>query len=182
MEGTAADEGSKTGITLFEFYAVGIERLIEKSPWELERAVSAYHERFLTEQRCLALTILLMLGEQYVPRTAVPALPDFEDQARASVNQAVFLRALKAYFKGKGLNASRADMVMERMGSYIADWHQARAEQLSSADTMLETVIKRIPPQDDEQRERYALRVGKICEYVEDFVGKGLLRRYEVSG
>ena len=180
MEGVAPDE-QKTGITLFELYAVGIERLIEKSPWELERAVSAYHESFLTEQRCLALTVLLMLGENHLPKGAVKALPEFEEQARASVNQAVFLRALKAYFKDKSLSVKRADMVMERMGSYIADWRRAAEIGVPVAETMLETVVKRVPPQDDDQYELYVIRVGKIYEYVEGLVGKGLLRRYEVS-
>jgi len=181
MEGTAADNDQKAGITLFELYAIGIERLIEKAPWELERAVSAYHESFLTEQRCLGLAVLLMIGETQLPIKMVHSVPGFEDQARASVSQAVFLRALKQYFAAKGLSAARGEMVLERMQSYIADWRRAAAEQQNATEYMLATVIKRVPPQSEEQREQYAVRVSKICDYVEGLVGKGLLRRYEVS-
>src|SRR6185369_16192743 len=122
-EGQDTADEQKTGISLYEFYAIGIERLIEKAPWELERAVSAYHESFLTEQRCLGLAILLLLGEDRVPPKLIKeqAMPGFEDQTRASVNQAVFLRALKHYFAAKSLNQIRADMVLERMQSYLND-------------------------------------------------------------
>jgi len=107
----------KSRISLYEFYAIGIERLLEHAPWELERVVSKYHESFLVEQRCLGLAILLLLGEEQVPQEHIKdqAMPGFEDQTRASVNQAVFLRALKHYFKTKNLNQVRADMALERM-------------------------------------------------------------------
>src|ERR1700761_4939523 len=115
---TDATDGAleeKTGISLYEFYALGIERLIVKAPWELERSVSAYHERFLTEQRCMGLSILLLLGENHMLPTAIHSMPGYEDQARFSVNQAVFRRALKHYFESNRLSPARADMVIERM-------------------------------------------------------------------
>jgi hypothetical protein len=95
---TEGTDDAKASISLYEFYAIGIERLIEKAPWELERAVSAYHESFLVEQRCLGLSILLLLGEDHVPAQTIrdQAMPGFEDQTRASVNQAVFLRGMRA--------------------------------------------------------------------------------------
>ena len=52
-----ASDSDRTEISLYEFYAIAIKRLLENAPWELERAVSAYHESFLTEQRCLGLSI-----------------------------------------------------------------------------------------------------------------------------
>src|SRR5579859_1125960 len=82
----------KAGISLYEFYALGIERLLMKAPWELERSVSAYHESFLTEQRCMGLAILLLLGENHMPEDVVQSMPGYETQARFSVNQAVFRR------------------------------------------------------------------------------------------
>jgi len=175
------EPAEKAGISLYEFYAIGIERLIEKSPWELERAVSAYHESFLTEQRCLGLAILLLLGESHVPAKAVQSMPGFEEQTRASVNQAIFLRALRRYFEAKGLSVNRADMVLERMQSYIADSRRAGEKQKDALKYMLETVVKRVPPKDDAQQELYAVRIGKIYDYIEALVEKSLLKRYEVS-
>jgi hypothetical protein len=80
-EGSGGSDNAKTNISLYEFYVIGIERLVEKAPWELEQSVSAYHESFLTEQRCLGLSILLLLGEDYVPQQN-DTLPGFEHQAR----------------------------------------------------------------------------------------------------
>lgn len=179
-----AEEGdgsgnAKTKISLYEFYVIGIERLVEKAPWELEQSVSAYHESFLTEQRCLGLAILLLLGEEYVPQQS-STLPGFEHQARSSVNQAVFLRALKHYFTGKKLAASRADMVLERMQSYIKDSREAQEAHMDSLEAMFQTIAKRVPPQNEQQEERYARRVEKIYEYVDGLVQGSLLKRYEI--
>ena len=174
---------SKTPISLYEFYAIGIERLIEKAPWELERSVSAYHESFLTEQRCLGLSILLLLGESQVPEQLIKeqAMPGFEDQTRSTVNQAVFRRALTHYFQSKELNPVRADMVLERMQSYLNDSREASGHGKNPLEAMLGTVVKRVPPQDETQREQYATRVEKIYDYIEGLIAKGLLKRYEVS-
>ncbi len=174
-------DNARTGISLYEFYALGIERLLVKAPWELERAVSAYHESFLTEQRCLGLAILLLLGEDHVPKKAAESMPGFEDQARSSVNQAVFLRALKHYFQSTGLNPTRADMVLERMQSYLTDSREAEGSHEDPLEAMLETMCKRVPPKDEDQKEQYAVRVGKIYDYIEVLVEKSLLKRYEVS-
>jgi hypothetical protein len=172
----------KSDISLYEFYAISIERLIEKAPWELERSVSAYHESFLVEQRCLGLSILLLLGEDHVPAQTIrdQAMPGFEDQTRASVNQAVFLRALKHYFAAKNLNQIRAEMVLERMQSYLTDSRQAGDEGRSPLEAMLRTVSKRVPPQSIEQQEQYTQRVEKIYDYVEGLVEKALLKRYDI--
>lgn len=173
---------AKTGISLYEFYVIGIERLLERAPWELERAVSKYHESFLTEQRCLGLAILLLLGEDYVPEQLIreQAMPGFEDQTRASVNQAVFLRALRHYFKAKNLNPVRADMVLERMQSYLQDSRQASERKQNPLEAMLHTVTKRVPPQDMAQRAQYEIRVSKIYDYIEGLVEGSLLTRYKI--
>jgi hypothetical protein len=181
MKQSNQEGDAKTGISLYEFYAIGIERLLDRAPWELERAVSAYHESFLTEQRCLGLAILLLLGEEHVPDTAVSSLPGFETQARASVNQAVFLRALKHYFSANRLNPVRADMVLERMQSYLTDSREANKNKQSPLDAMCLTMSKRVPPRDENQAEQYQTRVNKIYDYIEGLVEKSLLKRFEVS-
>jgi hypothetical protein len=178
----AAELPEKAEISLYEFYAIGVERLIEKAPWELKRAVSAYHENFLTEQRCLALSILLLIGEDQVPHKYLKdALPGSEEQARISVNQATFMRALKRYFEQHGLNPMRADMVLKLMQSYLTDSRKAAEERKSPLEAMLHTMSLRVPPKDDIQRELYAVRVEKIYDYVESLVEKNLLKRYEIS-
>lgn len=174
-----ASSDEKAGISLYEFYVLGVERLIVKAPWELERAVSTYHESFLTEQRCLGLAILLLRGEDHVPQDAVQSMPGFEYQARASVNQAVFRRALRHYFESSKLNPVRADMVIERMGSYVADSRIAEQEGSDPLEAMFRTLIKRVPPRDEEQEEQYAHRVEKILEYVSGLVD-AILKRYEI--
>jgi len=175
-------EHEKSRISLYEFYAIGIQRLIERAPWELERAVSKYHESFLVEQRCLGLAILLLLGEEQVPAETIrsAAMPGFEDQTRASVNQAVFLRALKHYFASKNLNQVRAEMVLERMQSYLLDSRQAGISKQNPLEAMLHTVIRRVPPQNEEQQQQYTMRVEKIYDYIEGLVESSLLSRYEV--
>jgi hypothetical protein len=178
IEDSAAE--NRTPISLYEFYALGIERLVERAPWELERSVSAYHERFLTEQRCLGLSILLLLGENQVPEGAVQSMPGYENQARFSVNQAVFRRALKRYFESKQLNPIRADMVVERMGSYITDSRDAEKSDKDPLEAMFGTLARRVPPKNEEQAEGYAKRVEKIFEYVSGLV-EVVLKRFEIT-
>jgi hypothetical protein len=170
----------QTPISLYEFYALGIERLIMKAPWELERVVSAYHESFLTEQRCLSLAILLLLGENHVPSDAVQSMPGYENQARFSVNQAVFRRALKHYFESKRLNPVRADMVIERMGSYITGSREAEQDDSDPLGAMYDTLARRVPPLTDEQSDHYAKRVEKIFTYVSGLV-EAVLGRYDIT-
>ncbi len=182
VTGADGDETDKSQISLYEFYAIGIQRLIERAPWELERAVSKYHESFLVEQRCLGLAILLLLGEDQVPEATIrsQAMPGFEDQTRASVNQAVFLRALKHYFTAKKLNQVRAEMVLERMQSYLHDSRQAGVSNQNPLEAMLNTVMRRVPPQSEEQAQQYVVRVEKIYGYIEGLVENSLLARYSI--
>jgi hypothetical protein len=179
-ESANSDVDEKARISLYEFYALGIERLIVKAPWELERSVSVYHDRFLTEQRCMALAILLLLGENHVPIDAAQSMPGFEAQARFSVNQAVFRRALKHYFESSKLNPIRADMVIERMGSYISDSRHAEENNSDPLEAMFATLTKRVPPRDESEAEQYASRVENIFEYVSGLVEGSLLKRYEI--
>ena len=116
-----------------------------------------------------------------VPAEALESMPGFEDQARMSINQAVFLRALKHYFEAKKLNAVRADMVLERMQSYLTDSRQADERHESPLLAMYNTILKRVPPKNEVQEEQYAARVEKIYDYVSGLVEKGLLKRYEVT-
>lgn len=178
----AVDEqpDERAGISLYEFYAVGIERLILKAPWELERSVSGYHERFLTEQRCMGLAILLLLGENHMPASSIQSMPGYEEQARFSVNQAIFRRALKRYFESNHLNPIRADMVIERMGAYISDTRDAEIHDTDPLIAMCETLSKRVPPRNETQTEQYVKRVEKIYEYVSGLVEGSLLKRYEI--
>jgi hypothetical protein len=182
VEGNNEADTARARISLYEFYAIGIERLIERAPWELERAVSKYHESFLVEQRCLGLAILLLLGEDQVPEELISgqAMPGFEDQTRASVNQAVFLRALKHYFASKNLSQIRAEMVLKRMQSYLHDSREAGTRHQNPLEAMLDTVARRVPPENEEQRQQYVVRVEKIYDYIEGLVQKNLLVRYEV--
>jgi len=168
-------------ISLYEFYALGIERLIVKAPWELERSVSAYHESFLTEQRCMGLAILLLLGEEYVPNDAIQSMPGHEEQARFSVNQAIFRRALKEYFASKSQNPIRADMVIGRMGSYITDSRHTEQSGGDPLEAMFNTLAKRVPPRNAVEADQYVTRVEKIYDYVSGLV-QAILRRYEISG
>ena len=72
-------------------------------------------------------------------------------------------------------------MVIERMGSYIADSRAAEQNDQNPLQVMCETLIKRVPPRDDAQAEQYAARVGKIFEYVSGLVEGSLLKRFEIT-
>ncbi len=171
----------KREISLYEFYVLGIDRLLLKAPWELDRVVSAYHETFLTEQRCLGLTILLLMGEDHVPIKTLNALPGFEHQARISTNQAVFMRALKVYFERKHSDASRAEKVLARMVPYINDARSSSAANDDPLERMLASISKRIPPKDDKQKQLYKERIDKMFDYIEKLVTGDLLVRYQVT-
>jgi len=173
---------AKVSISLYEFYAIGIDHLIEKAPWELVQAVSAYHGNFLTEQRCIGLTILLLLGEEHVPASTAESMPKYEAQVRASVSQATFLRALKHYFSQHGIEETRGDLVLERMQSYLQDARKADTEKQDPLHAMTDILIRRVPPKDDHQQGLYIQRVGKIYEYIEMLVEDTLLKRYDIAG
>jgi hypothetical protein len=180
-EGTDIPEEPKVGISLYEFYALAVNELIGKAPWELVRAVSEYHGNFLTEQRCLGLSVLLLMGENLVPASAVQSMPKFADQVRASVNQATFLRALKHYFEQHGIEPSRASMVLERMHSYLTDSRAADKEGRDPLEAMGLILTRRVPPKTDRQRDLYVQRVEQIFDYIQALVDDNLLNRYVVT-
>jgi hypothetical protein len=180
-EGTDISPEAKASISLYEFYALGITHLLAKAPWELQRAVSEYHGDFLTEQRCIGLSILLLLGEEHVPASAYESMPDFETQIRASVSQATFLRALKHYFEQHSIEVLRAELVLKRMQSYLNDSREADKEERDPLAAMAITLSKRVPPKTEHQRELYDQRIGKIYEYIEELVQGNLLTRYRVG-
>lgn len=174
-------EGTKTSISLYEFYAIGINHLLAKAPWELVRAVSEYHGNFLTEQRCLSLSILLLLGENHVPLAALQSMPKYEEQVRVSVSQATFLRALRRHFEQHGIEPGRAELVLERMHSYLADSRKADKEQKDPLDAMGVILLRRVPPKNDKQHQLYVSRVDSIYEYIEKLVNDNLLVRYQIT-
>lgn len=176
-----SEQYEKRNISLYEFYVLGIDRLLVKAPWELGRAVSTYHQMFLNEQRCIGLTILLLIGEEFVPSAGLNALPGYEDQARASANRAVFLRALKHYFERTRSDASRAEKVLKRMGPYVVGARAATEAKTDPVKRMLETLCKRVPPKDDRQRELYEDRLEKMYGYIEDLVHHDLLAKYRIA-
>jgi hypothetical protein len=175
-------EGLRIDISLYEFYALAINDLLAKAPWELVRAVSEYHGNFLTEQRCLGLSVLLLMGENLVPLKAVETLPiKYAAQAKASVNQATFLRALKHYFEQHGIEPRRADMVLERMHSYLTDSRAADQSGNDPLDAMGGVLTKRVPPKNERQHELYVQRVEHIFDYIQALVDDNLLARYQVT-
>jgi len=180
QEGTDNPAEPKAPISLYEFYILGITHLIAKAPWELQRAVSEYHGNFLTEQRCIGLSILLLLGEEHVSPHKLQDMPKFQDQVRASVNQATFTRALKHYFSQHGIESKRAEMVLERMHSYLTDSRQADKEGHDPLLAMAEILARRVPPKTERQREQYTERVEKIYEYIASLVQDKLLQRYQI--
>jgi len=173
--------GPKQPISLYEFYAIGINHLVEKAPWELVQAVSAYHGNFLTEQRCIGLSILLLMGEEHVPASAAESMPKYEQQVRASVNQATFLRALKQYFVAHHIEEARAALVLERMQSYLTESREAEASDQDPLLAMADVLAKRVPPKNERQGELYMQRVEKIFQYLQELVEGTLLSRYEIA-
>ncbi|HSX43411.1 MAG TPA: hypothetical protein VLF59_04985 [Candidatus Saccharimonadales bacterium] len=171
---------SKQSISLYEFYAIGINHLIEKAPWELVQAVSAYHGNFLTEQRCIGLSILLLMGEEHVPASAAESMPKYAQQVRASVNQATFLRALKHYFVSHTIEEARAALVLERMQSYLTESRAAEAGNQDPLLAMTDVLTKRVPPKDTQQGALYMQRIEKIFQYLQDLVENTLLARYTI--
>lgn len=174
-------DGGKRKISLYEFYVLGTDRLLLKAPWELGRAVSAYHEMFLTEQRCIGLTILLLMGEDHVPTKGLNVPPGYKAHARASTNQAVFMRALKYYFQRTKFDPSRAEKVLARMVPYVVDARKASETKGDPLKQMYQTICKRASPKDEHERKLYAERVCKMYDYIENLVQNDLLVKYRIS-
>ena len=167
-------------ISMYEYYTMAIHSLLSRSPWELERQISSYHRNFLAEQRCLALSILILISEEHVPESALAgALPKAREQTRTSMNRAVFLRALEHQFRTSPHAQAFAHATFEKMGSYVEASRRADIEKSDPLVAMSEMLCKRIPPRSEEERALYQERVGKILTYVEGITGF-LIKKYDI--
>lgn len=171
----------KVKITLYEFYAMGINSLLVKAPWEHEAQISAYRESFLMEQRLFSLTILFLLGEEYVPKETLKTMPpQFHDQVRNSVNTAVFLRALKHHFRHHPQGDKLATHMMQRMETYTSITREARDQNADPLEAITIKLAKRVPPQNEEQFQKYYDRVEKIFDYTDGLIQKSLEEKYDI--
>lgn len=171
----------KAKITQYEFYAMGINSLLVKAPWEREAQISAYRESFLMEQRLFSLTILFLLGEEYVPEEKVRTLaPKFHAQVRSSVNTAVFLRALKHHFRHHPQGERMAQHMMQRMESYIQITRRSRDQNADPLEAIALLLAQRVPPRDQSQLDKYLERVEKIFDYTDGLIQKSLEEKYDI--
>lgn len=171
----------KISISLYEFYAMGINTLLTKAPWESGQRVSAYHESFLYEQRLLSLSILFLMGEEYVPKQILNTMPSkYWDQVRHSVNLAVFGRALKHHFRQTPNGDVLADQMLRRMESYITITRTTKGTEDDALEAITHTLAKRVPPQTSDQLELYQKRVSLIFHFTESMVTKSLGQKYTI--
>jgi len=171
----------KVQISLYEFYAMGINSLLQKAPWEITTRVSSYNESFMYEQRLLSLSILLLMGEEYVPESAVKTLPKkYSEQVRNSVNQSVFLRALKHHYRNVPGGDKLAERMIIRMESYVAITRDAQKNNADPLEAITIMLSKRVPPQSDEQFNKYFERVQKIFAYTQGLVEKSISQKYNI--
>lgn len=176
------DTPQKVSISLYEFYAMGINSLLSKSLWEVDGTVSAYKQSFLAEQRHISLTILFLLGEEYVPKDAMQSLPSAAEQVRYSVNQAIFLRALKHYYRHAPQADAMAQHIFRRMESYIHDAQAADGKKVTALEAMTATLIKRVPPRTETQYTIYKTRVEDMYTHISNLIQRTLNEQYTISG
>lgn len=171
----------KIQISLYEFYAMGINSLITRAPWEAGGRVSPYHESFIYEQRLLALALLFLLGEEYVPESVVRTMPKkYSAQVRNSVNQSVFLRALKNHYRTLPNGEALAQEMMLRMESYVAITRKAHEQNADPLEAITTTLSRRVPPRNESQNNSYFNRVSKIFTYTEGLVKRSLGNKYNI--
>ena len=175
-------QGDKIAISLYEFYAMGINTLLVKAPWEADERVSAYHESFLYEQRLVALSVLFLMGEEYVPTATLRTMPGkYRDQVRHSVNLAVFTRALKHHYRQLASGNEVADQMIRRMEAYVDIMRQANHQEDDPLETVTMMLAKRVPPQTERQLELYQKRIDKIFEYTETLVKRSVYEKYTIT-
>ncbi len=171
----------KIQISLYEFYAMGINSLIQKSPWETGERVSSYYESFVYEQRLLALALLFLMGEEYVPEALVKTMPKkYSAQVRNSVNVSVFTRALKHYYRNTPNGDKVAQKLMSQIESYTTIMRRAQAQNSDPIEAITLKLLKRVPPRNQKQTDLYQKRVEKIFSYVRELVSKSLSKKYEI--
>lgn len=168
-------------ISLYEFYAMGINSLITRSPWEASGRVSSYSESFAYEQRLLSLAILFLMGEEYVPESVLKTMPKkYSTQVRHSVNLSIFMRALKHHYRNLPNGDALAQRMVQRMESYIVTTRDASTKHQDTITAINTTLARRVPPKDEEQRLKYQERVQKIFDYTEELVERSLTKKYEI--
>lgn len=173
---------TKIEISLYEFYAMGINSLLKQSQIEASTKVSAYRESFLYEQRLLAMSLLFLLGEEYVPEQSLKTMPKkYHEQVRHSVNYSIFLRALKHHFRRTPNHEKVVEYMMTRMESYISLTKDAKNNNIDPLDAITITLAKRVPPRSDEQLDLYRERVSTIFALVEGLLEKTLAEKYEIT-
>lgn len=174
-------DSAPIAISMYEYYAMAIHSLLSRSPWELERPISQYHRNFLAEQRCLALSILLLVSEDHVPDSALgAALPKVREQTRTSMNRAVFLRALEHHFRSSPHAHQFAQATYEKMNSYIQASRFAETQRQDPLAAMADTLQRRIPPRSGDERQLIIERIDKILGYVEG-IAKFLAQKYHIT-
>lgn len=177
---TPDQSNTPIAISMYEYYAMAIHSLLARAPWEIERQISQYHRNFLAEQRCLALSILLLVSEDQVPDSALTmSLPKVRDQTRTSMNRAVFLRALEHQFRASPHAHKFASATFEKMSSYVTASRFAEQHREDPLEAMAQTLARRIPPRDAAEHDLYVERVGKILTYVEG-ISAFLAKKYEI--
>lgn len=160
---------------------MGINSLLQKAPWEVGERVSSYTESFMYEQRLLSLAILFLMGEEYVPASVIKTMPKkYSHQVRHSVNQSVFLRALKHHYRNVPKGDALAERMLLRMESYVIITRDAQTHNADPLEAITMTLAKRVPPRNNEQLDRYLDRVRKIFAYTEELVSHSLSKKYEI--
>lgn len=171
----------KIQISLYEFYAMGINSLIQKAPWEMSQRVSSYNESFMYEQRLLSLAILFLMGEEYVPKSLIKTMPKkYSNQVRNSVNHSVFLRALKNHYRNLPGGDALAERMVVRMESYVTITRDAQSQNADALEAITTTLARRVPPRDQKQLDRYLDRVRKIFGYTEELVNRSVAQKYDI--
>lgn len=169
-------------ISLYELYTMGLVNFHDKAPWEKSPKITTYHQSFVTEERLLAMAILYLLGEEYVPAQVINTMaPKYRNQVRDSVNRAVFIRALKHFFRHHSDPNGLANKTIERMESYITIIRESRTANEDPLEATTYTLAKRVPPRSKEQLDHYEQSVERIMDYVEDFVDDTLKSGYVIN-
>lgn len=171
----------KIPISLYEFYVLGINQLLRKSPWETGERVSSFRQSFQYEQRLISLVILALLGEEFVPESTLKTMPHLRKQVKATVNQAVFLRALKYNYRQFPEAAAIAERALHKMSSYIVATRQAELEGIDPLDGIMEVLSRRVPPTSKTELAAYQVRVQKILDYSQQLIEQSLQKRNHIT-
>lgn len=169
-------------ISLYEFYTVCLTHIHDKAPWEKAPKVTKYHQSFITEERLLAMSLLYLLGEDFIPASVLNTMaPQYREQVRDSVNQAVFARALRHHFRNHADPKDLATKTLLRMESYISIIRDAEANNEDPLEATTFTLAKRVPPHSKDQLDYYSDSVEQTINYVEELVSNLLKTSYTIT-